>query len=145
MAPAQVGGSWSSASTPAPAAAASPAAAAAPAASPGEDAAKLAWLAKLESAGWGGQGAPAASGAAEVSLPMEESSKAAWLAKQDVPSWGAKVGAVLAEVCEQGVEEACEALTREEEAKANWLALRSEAKRRRALGLPASIGGIWGF
>ena len=34
---------------------------------------------------------------------------------------------------------------REEEAKANWLAIRSEAKRRRALGLPASIGGVWGF
>ena len=32
-----------------------------------------------------------------------------------------------------------------EEAKANWLAIRSEAKRRRALGLPASIGGVWGF
>ena len=34
---------------------------------------------------------------------------------------------------------------REEEAKANWLAIRTEAKRRKALGLPASIGGVWGF
>ena len=34
---------------------------------------------------------------------------------------------------------------REEEARANWLALRAEAKRRKSLGLPASIGGVWGF
>ena len=34
---------------------------------------------------------------------------------------------------------------REEEAKANWLAIRTEAKRRKVLGLPASIGGVWGF
>ena len=49
------------------------------------------------------------------------------------------------QVCEQGVEEACDALTREEEARAKWLALRAEAKRRRALGLPATTRGIWGF
>ena len=49
------------------------------------------------------------------------------------------------QVCEQGVEEACDALTREEDARAKWLALRAEAKRRRALGLPATTRGIWGF
>ena len=45
----------------------------------------------------------------------------------------------------EGVEEACDALTREEDARAKWLALRAEAKRRRALGLPATTRGIWGF
>ena len=68
-----------------------------------EDAARRAWLAK--------QDQPITSAAA---------AKAAWLAKQDVPSWGPEV-AKMAVDCNRGVDAACDALSREEEAKLGWL------------------------
>lgn len=97
-----------------------------------EEAAKRVWLAKLDVPSWG-----------KIS---EEEAKQAWLAKLDVPSWGgqqltsdedawsraadamitvaaeAHKLADLAEECDAGDDAACEALSKEDEAKKAWLA-----------------------
>ena len=63
-----------------------------------------------------------------------EEAKKLWLAKLDAPTWGkaatalvdiaGSAGAVAAmeDACDQGVTEACDGLSREEEAKRAWLA-----------------------
>ena len=68
------------------------------------------------------------------SLSREEEAKRAWLAKLDAPTWGkaaqtlvdiagqAGASAAMEEACEQGVFEACDGLTHEQEAKKQWLA-----------------------
>ena len=85
-----------------------------------EDAAKAAWLAK--------QDAPAFA-PRRMSSAGEAAAKAAWLAKMDAPAWGKAAEAVASasasaamteaaeEACDQGVTEACDGLSREEEAK----------------------------
>jgi len=64
----------------------------------------------------------------------EEQAKAAWLARLDAPTWGkvaVAMSAIAAEAeavqeleasCNTGVEEACDTLSPEEEAKRAWLA-----------------------
>ena len=89
-----------------------------------EAAAKAAWLAKLD--------LPAT---APASAASESAAKAAWLAKQEAPAWGQGRAAVvppppqascqelsLQELCEEDVEEACDTISLEEEAKLAWLA-----------------------
>lgn len=64
----------------------------------GEDAAKAAWLAKLDTPTWGGAGSgavPAPSIIPQTPAPTavnEDAAKAAWLAKLDQPSWGGQGG-----------------------------------------------------
>jgi len=90
-----------------------------------EEAAKQAWLAKLDVPSWGPQGGVVPVAAAPVAAPMatEDAAKAAWLAKLDVPSWGPspKV-AQLTEDCNAGFQQACHSLDVEQAAKAAWLA-----------------------
>ena len=64
-----------------------------------------------------------------MSSAGEEAAKAAWLAKMDAPAWSKAAEAVASasasaamteaaeEACDQGVTEACDGLSREEEAK----------------------------
>jgi hypothetical protein len=64
----------------------------------------------------------------------EEAAKRAWLAKLDAPTWGSAATAManvaseaahmaeMEEACDQGVEVACDELSREDEAKRAWLA-----------------------
>ena len=92
-----------------------------------EDAAKAAWLAKQDAPAFGPR-APAF-GPQGMSSAGEEAAKAAWLAKMDAPAWGKAAEAVASasasaamteaaeEACDQGVTEACDGLSREEEAK----------------------------
>lgn len=117
-----------------------------------EDEAKLAWLARLDTPAWGRQTSAAtpaasapASSAPPVSVPAgesaapagnlsEEEAKLAWLARLDAPTWGQAAAAVtqvaadaslfaaMEQACETGVQEACDSLSREEEAKREWLA-----------------------
>ena len=68
------------------------------------------------------------------SLSREDEAKKAWLERQDVPTWGAAVttlaanaadAAEMAEMsaaCEEGDQVACDSLSREEDAKREWLA-----------------------
>lgn len=86
-----------------------------------EDEAKAAWLAKLDVPKWG--------------KITEEEAKKKWLAKleADAPVWGAAASAMitvaaeatkmaeLTEDCDSGVSEACELLSKEDEAKIAWL------------------------
>lgn len=89
-----------------------------------EEIAKQVWLDKLEAPIWG-ESSPKAS---------EAEAKAAWLARLDAPSWGKAAKAMVslvneasaiqeaAEACEQGDDDGCETLSREEKAKRAWLA-----------------------
>jgi hypothetical protein len=68
------------------------------------------------------------------SLSREDEAKKAWLERQDVPTWGAAAttlaanaadAAEMAEMsaaCEEGDQVACDSLSREEDAKREWLA-----------------------
>ena len=104
-----------------------------------EEAAKRAWLARLDAPTWGAVAAAVAEVAAGVAgskpTAAEEAAKQAWLARLDEPTWrkassslvsiagSAAAQAALAEDCRQGVDEACKRLTtREEDAKKAWLA-----------------------
>jgi hypothetical protein len=101
-----------------------------------EEEAKRAWLAKLDAPTWGAVAAAVSEVAAGVGPASadEDAAKKAWLARLDAPTWGkaatalvdiaGSAGAVAAmeEACDEGVEEACDGLSREEEAKAAWLA-----------------------
>jgi len=85
---------------------------------------------------WGANAAPAvaAAPAAPAGRMSEEEAKQAWLAKLDAPTWGkaaAAMSGVMVEAaqvadlttrCETGEDEACDVLSREEEAKRAWLA-----------------------
>ena len=100
-----------------------------------EAAVKAAWLAKVDRPQWGS--VPAASATQHASLPAapvnEAAAKAAWLSKLDAPVWGtaavalsevsadATAMAALSEQCDDGDSTACDALSREDEAKAAWL------------------------
>ena len=100
------------------------------------NAAKAAWLAKLDAPTWGAVAAAVSEVAAGVGPAGgdNDAAKAAWLAKLDAPTWGkaatalvdiaGSAGAVAAmeDACDQGVVEACDGMSREEEAKAAWLA-----------------------
>ena len=101
-----------------------------------EEEAKRAWLAKLDAPTWGAVAAAVSEVAAGVGPAGgdNDAAKKAWLARLDAPTWGkaasalveiagsAAVGAAMEEACDQGVEEACDGLSREEEAKAAWMA-----------------------
>jgi hypothetical protein len=90
-----------------------------------EEAAKQAWLARMEDSRprWG-----------NVTPTSEEAAKRAWLAKLDAPTWGAAATDLanvaseaarmeeMAEDCYKGDDVACDSLSREEEAKRAWLA-----------------------
>jgi hypothetical protein len=94
-----------------------------------EEVAKQAWLANADerwgSSTWGRQ-----------PVMSEEAAKRAWLARLDAPTWGKAATALasvaneaaymaeMEEACDQGVEVACESLSREEEAKRAWMAAR---------------------
>jgi len=77
------------------------------------------------------QDAPAEEAAADA--PSKEEAKRAWLAKLDAPAWGAAASAMsqvasqasqvqtLTENCASGVEQACDSLSLEEEAKLEWM------------------------
>ena len=96
-----------------------------------EDAAKAAWLAKQDAPAFGSR---ATFGPQRMSSAGEEAAKAAWLAKMDAPAWSKAAEAVASasasaamteaaeEACDQGVTEACDGLSREEEAKRAYLA-----------------------
>jgi hypothetical protein len=103
-----------------------------------EEIAKAAWLSKLDAPTWGGV-ASAEPAAASYSAPAaaalsEDAAKAAWLARLDAPKWGQAATAMamvaaaasqvqaMTEACESGVQEACDGLSREDEAKRAWLA-----------------------
>ena len=105
-----------------------------------EDAARRAWLSKLDVPTWGATAAAVTQVAAGMapSAPAqpvsEEEAKAAWLAKLDTPVWGKAsetLNVVAAEAamvrqlqddCYAGYEEACDTLNMEESAKKAWLA-----------------------
>jgi len=104
-----------------------------------EEAAKRAWLAKLDAPTWGAVAAgvsevAAATSVASAGKMTEDEAKKRWLERLDAPTWGqaanallevagaAAVTADLAEKCESGEDAACDLLTREEEAKQAWLA-----------------------
>ena len=108
-----------------------------PMSSAGEEAAKNAWLAKMDAPAWGVAAAAvaaASASAASASSANEEEAKRAWLAKLDAPTWGkaasalvniagqAGASAAMEEACDQGVEVACDGMSREEEAKRAYLA-----------------------
>jgi len=89
-----------------------------------EEEAKRAWLASQDQFS-----------APPASASSESAAKAAWLAKQETPTWGQSGAAVtppppqaswqelsLQELCEEDVEEACDQISLEEEAKLAWLA-----------------------
>ena len=103
-------------------------------ASPNQDAARAAWLAKQEAPAWGAAASPAPPGAeAAAGATSEEEAKQAWLAQLDAPAWGAAASAMsqvasqasqvqtLTEDCASGVEQACDSLSLEEEAKLAWI------------------------
>mgnify|MGYP004239846115 CR=1 FL=1 len=48
------------------------------------------------------------------------------LAKQVAPTWGLDVVALAQEMCNEGRQDACEVLSREDDAKRAWLALQAE-------------------
>jgi len=113
------------------------AAASSMAAASSEDEAKRAWLAKLDAPTWGAVAAAVsevAAGVGPAGGSDNDAAKKLWLAKLDAPTWGkaatalvdiaGSAGAVAAmeDACDQGVTEACDGLSREEEAKAAWLA-----------------------
>ena len=83
-----------------------------------EDAAKKAWLAKLDTPTWGATPAN--------NKMSEDEAKKAWLAKLDVPTWGGQAApqvTALMNDCEAGDDVACGSLVMaEEEAKKAWLA-----------------------
>ena len=99
-----------------------------------EDAAKAAWLSKLDVPNWGAA-AQVVNDIIEVTNmnPSADAAKAAWLAKLDPPTWG-KAAAAITEVvseaaqiadlsakCESGEQVACKHLSNEDKAKAAWL------------------------
>ena len=102
-----------------------------------EEEAKRAWIARLDAPTWGAVAA-AVSEVAAATGPAggadNEEAKKLWLAKLDAPTWGkaamalvdiagqAGASAAMEEACEQGVFEACDGLSREEEAKRAYLA-----------------------
>jgi len=104
-----------------------------------EDAAKAAWLAKLDAPSWGLAAQAMRSIAEEAAqfqalseecdagdseacgtLSKEEEAKKKWLAKIDVPSWG-KAAAAMKEIGEDEVASVSSSMS-EEEAKKAWLA-----------------------
>ena len=99
-----------------------------------EDIAKQKWLNKLDLPAWA-SAAKAVSDIVEVASmgSAEESAKATWLARLDSHEWGAAAKGVTAVVeeaakmadltaaCNSGVDTACNALSKEEEAKRLWL------------------------
>jgi len=110
-----------------------------------EEEAKRAWLQKLDAPTWGAVAAAVSEVATTVASPgsdpeaSEEAAKQAWLSRLDAPEWGkaataltrvaawevagsAAAVAELAEACGSGDAAACDTLSREEEAKAAWLA-----------------------
>ena len=106
-----------------------------------EEEVKKAWLARLDAPTWGAVAAAVTTVAAGVSAPSaapttatEEEAKRAWLAKLDAPTWGTAAStlmdvagdsaltAELTEKCDEGDDLACDALSKEEEAKKAWLA-----------------------
>jgi len=121
-----------------------------------EDEAKRAWLAKLDVPAWG-----------KISASVsEEAAKAAWLARQDAPAWSARGKedkplyapadaalndavsdasrkAALEEQCNEGVQVACEDLSREEAAKAAWLAKQDASKWTPAAGKETAAKRAW--
>ena len=102
-----------------------------------EEEAKKRWLARLDVPSWG----PSATGATTSSTEVpesttkmsEEEAKKAWLARLDAPSWGQAAKSMVKIVneasavqgmmvaCDKGDYEACDSLSREEEAKKAWL------------------------
>jgi len=106
------------------------------------DAAKAAWLAKLDAPTWGGAAAIDSSQLAESSYgavvsTSEASAKDAWLAKLDAPSWGASAAAVAAPVASEPTRDS------EAAAKAAWLAKLDTGSwgqgARAYVNLPASV------
>ena len=98
--------------------------------------AKKAWLAKVDVQAMGAAAA-AVSGyttATATGAMSEDAAKSAWLAKLDAPSWGETAStlskvvaeatsmAQMTEKCDQGEAQACDSLSREDEAKKQWLA-----------------------
>jgi len=118
-----------------------------------EEEAKRRWLARLDVPSWGKAASAVSELASQSSardelvqacdegqveacdtLSREEEAKRAWLARLDAPSWGQAAKAMaeaarqaaeveaLAAGCDSGDDEACDILSREEEAKRRWLA-----------------------
>jgi len=100
-----------------------------------EEEAKQAWLARLDAPTWGkGVVSPTGGAAASPARLSEDEAKRAWLARLDAPTWGTAAAAVtqvaaeaerlvaLEQDCNTGVDAACDALAREDEAKRAWLA-----------------------
>jgi len=105
-----------------------------------EEEAKKAWLARLDTPSWGAVAEAMTASSTEVikqtrvATNTEEEAKKEWLARLDAPSWGqaAKVMTNLVQeasaiqemttACDRGDRDACDALSREEEAKKAWLA-----------------------
>ena len=104
-----------------------------------EEAAKQAWLAKLDAPTWGAVAAAVTEVAAAVNVesgqPGEEQAKKAWLSRLDAPTWGAAASTLvevagdavnteaLTEACDSGENVACDMLNQEADAKAKWLAM----------------------
>ena len=99
-----------------------------------EEEAKRAYLARLDAPTWGAVAAAVSEVAAATVQGSEDVAKAAWLAKLDAPTWGkaakalvdiagqAGASAAMEKACDQGVEVACDGMSREEEAKRAYLA-----------------------
>ena len=100
-----------------------------------EASAKAAWLAKLDAPTWGPSGStsaapaaasPAAYAPAPAASPMnEDAAKRAWLDSLDnEPSWksGGRGPVAVMEACVDGIDDACDMLSKEAVAKAAWLA-----------------------
>jgi len=85
-----------------------------------EDAAKAAWLSKLDVPSWGAAAAAVSAIASQLqtAAPVsEDAAKTAWLARLDVPAWGSTAGAAPA----PAAYDAAPAATSEDAAKAAWL------------------------
>ena len=106
-----------------------------------EEEAKRAWLASQDQLS-----------AAPASASSESAAKAAWLAKQAAPAWGQGGAAVtppppqaswqelsLQELCEEDVEEACDTISLEEEAKLAWLAKQTPSALRGFVANPPPV------
>lgn len=108
-----------------------------------EDEAKRKWLERIDAPTWSAAAAAVSAAAADiapatapptsVATMSEEEAKAAWLAKLDAPTWGKTAEAVaevakealemaeMTEACDSGDNIACDSLSREDEAKREWL------------------------